>query len=416
MVDSLPMKNTPDLDLDFVRAQFPAFSEPSLQGQAFFENAGGSFACQQVIDRLTDYYRRTKLQPYYPAPASQAAGHAMDVSYERMAAYLGVTASEVHFGPSTTQNTYVLAQAVLGYLEPGDEVVVTNQEHEANSGAWRRLADRGMVIREWQVDENGLLDPDDLDKLLSQRTRLVAFTHCSNIIGQINPVSDIAERVRAAGALSIVDGVSYAAHGFPDVDALGVDVYMFSMYKTYGPHQGLMVVRDRANGHLANQSHFFNAEQPRKRLIPAGPDHAQVAAAQGVADYFDAVVEHHFDAPQFDRRAALASLFAKAEHDKILPLLDALNAHPKVRIIGPDSSDRRAPTVSIVVAGQRADELCVALAKKGVMCGSGHFYAHRLLTALNIAPDPGVLRLSFVHYTSAAEVQQAIDGLHACIN
>ncbi|HEX5784237.1 MAG TPA: aminotransferase class V-fold PLP-dependent enzyme, partial [Burkholderiaceae bacterium] len=143
---------TVTLDTEFVRQQFPAFQEPSLAGQAFFDNAGGSYACQQVINRLTRYYRETKLQPYGVHPASQAAGQAMDSAHERLAAYLGVRPEEVHLGPSTSQNTYVLAQAFAQRLQPGDEIIVTNQDHEANSGVWRRLARQGIVVKEWTMD------------------------------------------------------------------------------------------------------------------------------------------------------------------------------------------------------------------------------------------------------------------------
>ncbi|MDE2049565.1 MAG: aminotransferase class V-fold PLP-dependent enzyme, partial [Gammaproteobacteria bacterium] len=135
------------LDRAFVRAQFPAFTEPTLAGQAFFENAGGSYACGQVIARLGEYYRRLKVQPYYVFPASHEAGEWMDLARARLAEYLGVSGEEVHFGPSTSQNTYVLAQAVRPLLAPGDEIIVTNQDHEANSGAWRRLAAAGMVVK-----------------------------------------------------------------------------------------------------------------------------------------------------------------------------------------------------------------------------------------------------------------------------
>ncbi len=292
------------LDLDFVRSQFPAFSEPSLKGWAFFENAGGSYACGPVIDRLNRYYRQTKVQPYGNYPASIQAGAEMDEAHRRLAAYLNVDETEVHFGPSTSQNTYVLAQAFRGILKAGDEIVVTNQDHEANSGCWRRLAgDRanepgvltglpsGVVVREWTIDrETGMLNPDDLDALLSDRTRLVAFPHASNIVAHVNPVEEIVARAHAAGAWAVVDGVAAAPHGLPDVAALGADVYLFSLYKTYGPHQGLMVIRTPLLEQLPNQGHFFNAGISRKKLTPAGPDHKpQVAAAAGIADYLDSV-------------------------------------------------------------------------------------------------------------------------------
>ena len=139
------------LDTDFVRAQFPAFAEPSLAGQAFFENAGGSYTCATVIARLERYYRQRKVQPYAPYEASQLAGAEMDEARSRLAAMMGVAADELSFGPSTTQNTYVLAQAFRQWMEPGDAIIVTNQDHEANSGPWRRLADAGFEVREWKA-------------------------------------------------------------------------------------------------------------------------------------------------------------------------------------------------------------------------------------------------------------------------
>ncbi|MEE9429378.1 MAG: aminotransferase class V-fold PLP-dependent enzyme, partial [Paracoccaceae bacterium] len=140
------------LDLDFVRAQFPAFAEPSLQEQAFFENAGGSYTCAPVIDRLMRYYHQRKVQPYYPFDASRVAGEEMDEARFRLAAMLGVETDELSFGPSTTQNTYVLAQAFGQHLSKGDTVIVTDQDHEANSGPWRRLADHGINVVEWQIN------------------------------------------------------------------------------------------------------------------------------------------------------------------------------------------------------------------------------------------------------------------------
>ncbi|MEM6638849.1 MAG: aminotransferase class V-fold PLP-dependent enzyme [Pseudomonadota bacterium] len=416
MVNFRRMNTSASIDLAMVRDAFPAFQEPALADQVFLENAGGSYACAPVIERLEQYYRKTKVQPYYPSAPSRDAGDAMDASYTRLAPWLGVTPDWLHFGPSTTQNAYVLAQAAHGFLTSGDNIVVTEQEHEANSGAWRRLAQTGIDVREWRVlPDSGRLDPDDLDQLLDDRTRIVAFTHCSNIVGHINPVAVIAKKVRDAGAISIVDGVSSAAHGFPDVAALGADVYLFSLYKTYGPHQGLMVIRPDVAQTFVNQSHFFNADQPRKRLVPAGPDHAQVAAAQGIADYFEAVVAHHDPTDSTPARARLARCFGAAEDALLKRLLDGLAELKGVRVIGPTSESDRAPTVSLLADAIPSDELCRALAEHGVMAGSGHFYAKRLLQAMGIDDTPGVLRLSFVHYTSGDDIDAALDALDRCL-
>jgi len=279
------LRETHMLDPEFVRAQFPAFSEPSLEGQAFFENAGGSYTCAPVIDRLTRFYRERKVQPYGPYEASRLGGEEMDESRRRMAKLLGVETDEVSFGPSTTQNTYVLAQAFRQMMSAGEAIIVTDQDHEANTGPWRRLADEGIEIREWQVDpETGHLDIADLENLLDENVRLVCFPHCSNVVGEINPVLEITALCHAAGAFVCVDGVSYAPHGFANIGDLGPDIYLFSSYKTYGPHQGIMVMRRTLGFLLPNQAHYFNAGELYKRFTPAGPDHPQVAACARMAD------------------------------------------------------------------------------------------------------------------------------------
>ncbi len=406
------------LDLGFVRRQFPAFAESSLAGKAFFENAGGSYPCGAVVQRLGEYYRRLKVQPYYEFPASTEAGEWMDAARERLAEYLGVTASEVHFGPSTSQNTYVLAQAFRTLLRPGDEIIVTNQDHEANSGAWRRLAAHGVTVREWRVDpESGVLAESDLERLLTERTRLLAFPHASNVVAHINPVARIAARARAAGVLTAVDGVAWAPHGLPDVRELGADIYLFSLYKTYGPHQGLMVVRADLIDRLGNEGHYFNAGDRAKRLVPAGPDHAQVASARGIAEYFDALDAHHAGAAGRDsgakaeRAARVRALLRGAEVPLLTALLEYLRTRRDVRILGPSTAEQRAATVSFVPENIEPREMVRALAKRGFMAGNGNFYAVRVMEAMNVDPDRGAVRLSLLHYNSLDEVRGAIDAL-----
>jgi selenocysteine lyase/cysteine desulfurase len=402
------------LDPARLREQFPAFAEPSLKGQAFFENAGGSYTSRAVLAKLEHYYRATKVQPYGHYPASQAAGAAMDLSYERLAQALNVTADWIHFGPSSSANTYVLATAFAGWLKAGDAVIVTNQDHEANSGAWRKLAKMGAEIREWRVDtQTGRLSLAALDALLDSKVRLIAAPHCSNISGEINPIADIAERARSVGAVTAIDGVSYAPHGLPDLQALGADIYFFSAYKVYGPHQGIMAVRPDLAMALPNQGHFFNDAKPRYRLTPAGPDHAQIAACSGIADYLEtvaAIAGSSVEGSDPFRRAHAA--MRAQEIALATPLLDYLRGRNAVRLIGPDDPTLRAPTIAIALA-EPGGTVAARLARHGIMAGGGHFYAYRLLEAVGIAPDHGVLRLSFVHYTSPDEIQQLIAALDA---
>ncbi|MEM6548470.1 MAG: aminotransferase class V-fold PLP-dependent enzyme [Pseudomonadota bacterium] len=402
------------LDIDFVRAQFPAFSDPALEGWGFFENAGGSYPAAPVVRRLTEFYETCKVQPYAPYPASRRAGAWMDEGRERLATWLNIREDELIIGPSTTQNIYVLAHAAReGMLAEGDEIIVTNQDHEANSGAWRRLADTGITVREWRMDpETGHLDPADLDALITDRTRLAALPHCSNIVAEVNPLPQICGKLRAAGVISVVDGVSAAPHGLPDVPATGADVYLFSTYKTYGPHQGVMAVRLEIADRFANQGHWFNDGYPTKRLAPAGPDHAQVAALAGMADYFDALHTHHFvtNAGADGRGQRLHDLMRAQEVALTAPLLDYLRGRNDIRLIGPTDPVARAPTIAIQHA-RPGEALAADLARHKVMAGGGSFYANRVLDGLGVDPDHGVLRLSFLHYTTADEIDRLIEAL-----
>jgi selenocysteine lyase/cysteine desulfurase len=402
------------LDLDFVRAQFPAFSSPTLSTHAFFENAGGSYPCVQVVDRLTRFYRDRKVQPYGPYPGAQAGGAEMDEARERLAAMMGVAREEVSFGPSTSANTYVLAQAVRKWLAgTGGAVVVTNQDHEANSGVWRRLADEGIEVREWQIDRGtGSLDTAGLAALLADgKVRLVCFPHCSNVIAEINDVAAICAVARAAGARTVVDGVSYAPHGFPDIPALECDVYLFSAYKTYGPHQGIMVLREGFGMELPGQGHYFNHGTLSKRHTPAGPDHAQIAACAGMADYIDALAARHGVAGDAAaRNRGVHDLMRAQEAMVIQPLLDYLSGRNDLRLLGPRAAAGRAPTVAVEL-DRAAEPVSEELGRQGIACWAGDFYAVRPLEALGIDLQKGVLRMSAVHYTSTAEVSQLIEAL-----
>lgn len=394
-----------------VRANFPAFKQKELEGWAFFENAGGAFMAQQVIDHYNHYYIAHKLQPYGAYQASQEAGSEMDRAHVRLAKALNTSVDAIHIGPSTSANTYSLGNAFGEMLKAGDAIIVTNQCHEANTGAFRKLAKIGIEVREWQVNtQTAELELASLAALLDDKVKLVTFPHCSNIVGHINPVKKICELAHSVGAVTVVDGVAYAPHTLPDITDLGADIYLFSTYKTYGPHQGVMVIDPELANKLPNQGHFFNKDILRKRLVPAGPDHAQIAACNGIIDYFDvlAKIADTKSAPN-SYRATSQKMRAQETH-LIEPLLAYLRERNDVRIIGPSTSANRVPTIS-VHCQKRGDELAAELAKHKVMAAGGHFYAYRLVEALGLGADHGVLRMSFVHYTSQQEIEQLIKAL-----
>lgn len=406
------------LDLDFVRSQFPAFADADTARWAHLENAGGSYAAGQVVDLLTSLFSSAKVQPSWDFGPSRRATAAMGRARTLMAATFNCSSDEVHFGPSTSQNTYVLAQAMRPLWSEGDEIVVTEQDHEANSGVWRRLAETGIVVREWTVDPvTGLLDPTDLDDLIGERTRLVAMTHASNVAATMNPVADVARRVHDVGGLIVVDGVSAVPHGVVDVRTLDADVYLYSAYKTFGPHVGMMFVRGSLLPELAHQGHYFNESHLDTRLIPAGPDHAVIGATAGIVDYYDAVHAHHLpaaaDVDLPERMGAVGVLVAAHEQALMAPVLELLNGRERVRVIGSTVADSavRAPTIAFAHEELRSADIYRSLVDAGVSCGHGHFYAHRLVTALGLDPDDGVVRLSMVHYNTPDEVARALEVL-----
>ena len=402
-----------DLDIGFVRSKFPAFSTLEFEGKSFFENAGGSFAVESVISRLNRFYTTRKVQPYAHYEASSLGGFEMDEARNELSALLNVRPDSLHFGPSTSQNTYVLSQAFTNYKSNRKVIVVTNQDHEANSGSWRKLQKSGFIIREWKVNNStGSLAIDELKKLLDDEVLLVAFPHCSNIIGEVNPVKKICKLIKDVGAYACVDGVSYAPHGFSDLTDLRADIYLFSTYKTYGTHLGIMYLSDELNENLENQGHYFNKNVSVKRFTPAGPDHAQIAASAGIADYIKSLNEHHFGSEVDSKKIASQVHDLQRGHESKLlyPLLKYLRNRSDLRVLGSTSVEGRVPTVAIDLK-ERGRHLAVRLSKDGILADCGDFYAVRLLEALGVDLKNGVVRLSFVHYTSEQDIEKLIISL-----
>ena len=409
--------NNISLDVDFVKAQFPAFSDPKSSKWSFFENAGGSYVPTNVIEHLNHFMTSTKVQPYAEFDTSAIAGDNMDQATKLFAEMINAKTDEIIIGGSTTMNMYVLSNAMRSLLKPGDEVIVTNQDHEANVGAWRRLAEHGMIIKEWQINpETAELDIDDLKALLSEKTRIVAITHCSNIVGSINDLKSIAKLVHEYDAYIVGDGVSYAPHGFPDVKDLDVDFYAFSLYKTFGPHLGLLYGKKDILNKLPNQNHEFLEGDVPYTLNPGGPNHEELSCLIGVYEYFNNLYEHHFpgqDASTRGKIEAVNELIAKHEMEIANPLLDYINTRDDINLIGKTkiSNKDRAPTIAFTMNNKSSKELSSDLVKQGIATRNDNFYAWRCLKALGIDTDDGVVRTSMVHYNTHEDVKKLIEAL-----
>ena len=405
------------LDIDFVKAQFPAFKDPLSSKWSFFENAGGSYVPHNVIKHLNNFMTSTKVQPYAEFDISAIAGNNMDKATELFAEMINARKDEIIIGASTTMNMYVLSNAMKHFIKPGDEVIVTNQDHEANIGAWRRLESYGAVIKEWKINtENAELEIEDLKALLTNKTKIVAVTHCSNIVGSINNLQSIAKLVHEYNAFLVGDGVSYAPHGLPNVKDLDVDFYTFSLYKTYGPHLGLLYGKKEILNQLPNQNHEFLEGDVPYTLNPGGPNHEELSCLVGIYEYFNNLYDHHFPDENNTLRKKIEKineLISNHEEQIANPLLEYLNSRNDIKLIGKKKIENknRAPTIAFTFVNQSSKKISDQLVKNGIATRNDNFYAWRCLKALGIDVDDGVVRTSMVHYNTHEDVEKLISVL-----
>ncbi len=401
-----------DLDLDFVRGQFPALAS----GYIYMDNAGGSQTLAAVAARISDYLLGSNVQLGASYEISRAAGARVDQGTRAIQTYLNAARpDEVVLGSSTTSLLKILSLCLAQGWHAADEVIVTSADHEANVSPWMALRAQGIGVRIWHVEEDGRLDLDRLEALLSPRTRLVALTHTSNLLGTINPIREIAARVHRHGALICVDAVAYAPHRAVDVQALDVDFYAFSFYKVYGPHYAVLYGRHQLLAALPGFNHYFIDEMPYK-LQPGSVNFELCYGLTALPDYFQSLTDHHFPTLGLTGRAALERAFALiAAHEERLAqrLLAFLTSNGRVRVIGETGADqaRRVPTISFVVEGMRSEALALACDPHGIGIRFGDFYAKKLVADLNLERFGGVVRVSMVHYNTLAEVDRLIEVL-----
>lgn len=397
------------LDLDFVRSQFPALGD----GFAYFDNAGGSLVLQSVADRVRDYLLTTSVQTGASYVHSQRASARVLEARTKLARLVGAARpEEIVVGPTSTVLCQWLARALMGKLKPGDEIIVTAFDHESNIGPWRWLEQFGIVIKVWGLDpETFEIDLSALDALMTPRTRLVAVTHASNILGTINPIAEIARRVHAAGAEIVVDGVAYAPHRAIDVAALDVDYYVFSFYKTYGPHLAMMYGKYEKLLELDGLYHYFyGKDKVPAKLEPGNLNYELAWGATGIVDYLDALGGSTCD------RTAITSAFSDiAAHEAALGerLLSYLRSRNDVRIVGKRGSDKaeRVPTIAFKVRDKDADAIVRQVDAADIGIRHGDFHSRGLVETLGLNDRGGVIRASMVHYNTLAEVDRLVAAL-----
>lgn len=405
------------LNLDLIRAEFPALQD----GCVYLDNAGGSQVLKRVADRVSDYLLTSSVQLGASYAQSQAAGERVLAARRSVAQLINAPADdEVVMGGATTSLMFLFTQALLPGVKPGDEIVVTNTDHEANIGCWMRLRQAGAVVKVWEVNPQTLaLDLADLDRLLSPRTIWVAMTHASNILGTVNPVAEVAQRVHAVGGRLCVDAVAYAPHRLVDVQASGADAYVFSFYKVFGPHYAVLWLRRDLLLGLPSLNHYFiGPEVVPYKLQPGNVNYELSYGCIGIRDYLVHVGET-LGASGTERQKMQAAFDAFEAHENLLAerLLAYLRSKPSVRVIGHDSATdgQRVPTISFVAGQQPSEAIVRHVDRFGIGIRFGDFYAKRLIEALGLQAQGGVVRVSIAHYNTLDEIDRLIQHLDEVI-
>ncbi len=404
--------------IDWVRARFPALAD----GEVLMDNAGGAQVPQDVIERIVKYLATSNVQLGASYSRSQKAGAVVAEARQSLAVLLNAPdPNELVIGASTTELLSRLARGMQAHFQPGDEIVVSEIDHESNIGPWMRLAEHGVVVKLWKARTDPVrLELSDLDALLGPRTRLVAVTQCSNILGSELPISEIATRVHAVGAKLCVDGVGWAAHRLPDVQAMGADFYVMSLYKVFGPHIGVMWGKQEHLLALTNLNHFFfGPDAIPYKMQPGGINYELTAGSAGIVSYLEHLGSR-IDADAREGRAQLNVAFdAIAAHEEALTrrLIAFLLDCKGVTIIGRGEVDAtRLPIVSFVIDGVKASAIPPHLDKLGIGIRWGDFYAKRLIDALGLGVMDGVVRVSLAHYNTKDEVERLISGLEQALD
>jgi cysteine desulfurase family protein (TIGR01976 family) len=438
-------------DLAWVRSQFPSLKQV-VNGHpaAFLDGPAGTQVPQSVIDAVRDYYEQSNANTCGAFATSRRSDAALASAHAAMADFLGCATDEVYFGPNMTTLTFALARAVGRDLQPGDEIVVTTLDHDANVAPWRALEEKGIVVRQVDIrEEDCTLDMNDLRSKITPRTKLVAVGYASNAVGTINPVEEIVRIAHDAGALAFIDAVHYAPHGSIDVRALDTDFLACSPYKFFGPHAGCVYGKREHLLRLRPYKVRPAAETMPDRWETGTQTHECIAGVAAAIDYLadlgrsektrqgtsadiagslggrslssDINAEKHAgaSAPEESisrRDALLAAYRAIRQHEMSLAarLITGLLEIPGLRFFGisdPARFAHRVPTVAIRLANRTPLQIATFLGDRGIFTWDGNYYALNLTERLRVEKDGGLLRIGIVHYNSSEEIDRLLAAL-----
>ena len=413
-----PTETTTALDLARVRAQFPSLSQ-TVAGQpaVFLDGPGGTQVPQRVIDAISDYLKNSNANTCGAYATSQRTNAMLADARAAMADFFGSDPDEVVFGPNMTTLTFAISRSIGRELGPGDEILLTHLDHDANVSPWRALEERGVSIRFVDINEDDCtLNLTDLEQKISTRTRVVAVGYASNAVGTINDVKEIVRVAHKKGALAYIDAVHYAPHGPIDVRALDCDFLVCSSYKFFGPHMGILYGKREHLQRLQPYKVRANTNAVPNRWEWGTLNHECIAGITACVDYL-ADLGRQVDPSASSRRAALLAAYGaiqQYEHGLAETLIRWIADDSGTEILRhsrPAKMERRCPTVAVRIAGQTPLQLATKLGERGFFTWDGNYYALNLTERLDVEKDGGFLRIGLAHYNTAEEVQRFLAAL-----
>lgn len=392
------------------RRHFPSLGR-TVGGKpiVYLDGPGGTQVPQGVIDAITSYYTTSNANTHGEFLTSRETGQMVWETREAVAAFLGAPSGrEISFGQNMTTLNFQLSHALMRDWKPGDEVVITQLDHEANRGPWLHLQERGIVIREVALQPDGRLDYEDMERKVTERTRLVALGLASNALGTVNDTAFARELASRVGAYLLLDAVHYAAHFSIDVAALGCDFLLCSAYKFYGPHVGILYCRPGLLESLRPDKLHVQLDEAPDRIETGTLNHAALAGVKAGIEYIASWGDG--ETPR-ERIVSAMEGIASYEEGLAHEYYQRVGAIPGVTLYGPDFSERRAPTVSIRIDGIAPIDAATALGEQGLQLWDGHFYALRALEVLGVAEQGGVIRTGIMMYNTREEIDRLVTAV-----
>lgn len=407
------MNRTP-FNVDRCRSDFPALSR-SIDGQslAFLDGPAGTQVPRQVIEAISDYYRRSNANTHGAFLTSRETDEMILAARRTIATFLGTDdPSTISLGQNMTTLAYALSRAFGRAIEPGDEVVITQLDHEANRAPWIALEERGAVVREVRIDGEGRIDWEDFERKMSRRTRIVALGAASNALGTVNDLARARTLVRDSGAWLVVDAVHYAPHFAIDVSEIEPDFLFCSAYKFYGPHVGILYSRPGLLEQLEPERLRTQEQTAPERIETGTLNHAAIAGTLAAIEYR---ASWGTGEQLRDRLESAASVIAAHERELASGCWTRLSGIRGVRRWGPDFSERRAPTIAFTIDGHSPEGIAGFLAGRGIHAWEGHFYALRPIEALGLDAGGGVVRVGVSMYNTNDEIDRLLDALEELV-